>query len=286
MPDHQQHYETIARAIRYLQDHQKAHPSLEQLSQHLNLSPFHTQRLFAQWAGMTPKRFMQVLTKAHAKKWLTQSRSVLDGALSARLSSPERLHDRMVCCEAMPPREIKQQGKGLKIQYGFAETPLGRMIAASTERGICHLHFIQTGEEVKAERYLHQEWPLAHLSRSDAHIQPLAQHLTQLTPPTQPLNLVLKGTNFQVKIWETLLTIPAGTVASYGDLARLAGQQKASRAAGSAIARNQIAVLIPCHRVIRESGKFGQYRWGQERKKALLALESCEQWQTGNPDSP
>lgn len=284
MPDHQQHYETVARAIRYLQDHQKAQPFLEQLSQHLHLSPFHTQRLFAQWAGITPKRFMQVLTKEHAKKWLTQSRSVLDAALSAGLSNPGRLHDLMVCCEAMTPGEIKQQGKGLEIQYGFADTPLGRMIAATTERGTCHLHFVQTGEELKAERYLHQEWPQAHLFRSDVHIQPLARHLTQLTPSTQPLNLLLKGTNFQVKVWEALLTIPAGAVASYGDLAKRVGQPKASRAVGSAIARNQIAVLIPCHRVIRESGEFGQYRWGQERKKALLAIEACDKHPTDSPE--
>jgi AraC family transcriptional regulator of adaptative response/methylated-DNA-[protein]-cysteine methyltransferase len=267
-------YETIAEAIRFVRRRARAQPSLAEVAQHVGLSPHHLQRLFAAWAGVSPKRFLQYLTKEHAKALLRESRDVLGAALEAGLSGPGRLHDLMVACEAVTPGELHAGGPGLEIAYGFADTPFGHVLVGTTARGVCHLHFVEDGGEALALERLHAEWPRAALvSRGEAAGAVATRMFAGARAGQGPLHLWLRGTNFQIKVWEALLRVPAGAAVSYRDLARLAGTPGAARAAGSALARNPIAVLIPCHRVIREDGSLGQYRWGAERKQALLAWE-------------
>ena len=266
-------YQTIAEAIRFLRTHGREQPSLEAVARHVGLSPQHCQRVFSAWVGISPKRFVQFLTKEDAKQLLRRSRDVLSTALESGLSGPGRLHDLMVSCEALTPGQVGALGEGLTIRFGFAPTPLGRILAGMTPRGVCHLVFVEPGKEALAEQALFAEWPKADFQRDS----PAARHLAvrvlgALTEP-RPLSVLLRGSNFQIKVWEALLRIPSGLAVSYGDLAARAGSPKALRAVGTALAHNRLAVLIPCHRVIRESGDFGQYRWGTERKIALLARE-------------
>jgi len=266
-------YETIAEAIRFLRAHSRQQPSLEVVAKHVGLSPQHLQRVFSEWAGISPKRFVQFLTKENARHLLRHSRDVLCAAMESGLSGPGRLHDLMVSCEALTPGQVGALGEGLTIRFGFAPTPLGNILAGMTPRGVCHLVFVAPGREGSAEQALFGEWPQAHFQRDAAAARNLAATaLGALTEP-RPLSLLLRGTNFQIKVWEALLQVPSGLAVSYGDLADRAGSPRAGRAVGTALAHNRLAVLIPCHRVIRESGEFGQYRWGTERKIALLAWE-------------
>lgn len=266
-------YETVAAAIRFVRSHAGAQPSLDEIACHVNLSASHLQRLFSEWAGISPKRFLQFLTKEHAKTLLRDSRDVMSAALEAGLSGPGRLHDLMVQCEAMTPGEIGSLGEGLVIQFGFADSPFGRMIIGNTVRGVCHLRFVETHQTAAEEIALLAEWPHARLERNDAVAQQLAATLFSTFAATKPLGLLLRGTNFQIKVWEALLTIPAGYTLCYKDLASRIATPNAQRAVGSALARNTIAVLIPCHRVIRENGDIGKYRWGEERKHSLIVWE-------------
>lgn len=268
----QQAYDTVAEAIRFVRNHARQQPSLDEIARHVGLSPQHLQRVFSQWAGISPKRFLQFLTKEHAKTLLRQSRDVLSVAVEAGLSGPGRLHDLMVSCEALTPGQVGVLGEGLLIRFGLAPTPLGAIIAGITPRGVCHLRFGADEREAVAE--LRAEWPKAAFARDDAVVADLAQRL--FGPLSQPgsLSVLLRGTNFQIKVWEALLRVPPGHVLSYGDLAELAGVPKAQRSVGTALAQNSIAVLVPCHRVIRETGEIGQYRWGAERKAALIAWEA------------
>jgi AraC family transcriptional regulator of adaptative response/methylated-DNA-[protein]-cysteine methyltransferase len=267
-----QAYETVAQAIRFIRLNVRAQPGLDEIAAHVGLSPFHLQRTFSIWAGISPKRFLQYLTREHARTLLHQSHDVLATAHETGLSGPSRLHDLMVTCDAVTPGEVRALGEGLTITYGFGLTPFGRVIAGVTERGLCHLQFM-AGDELGATTTLQADWPHARLVRDDGA---LAEIIGQLSSTQQkPLHLLLRGTNFQIKVWEALLKIPAGEVVSYQRLAGLSGNPRAQRAVGTAMAQNRIAVLIPCHRVIRESGEIGQYRWGSERKNALLAYESA-----------
>jgi AraC family transcriptional regulator of adaptative response/methylated-DNA-[protein]-cysteine methyltransferase len=268
-------YAVVAEAIRFLQAHAGRQPDLDTLAAHVGLSAFHLQRVFSQWAGISPKRFLQYLTKEHARRCLLASRDVLGAALASGLSGPGRLHDLMVSCEAVTPGQLGARGEGLVIRYGFTATPLGEILAGLTPRGVCHLRFVEAGEQAGAEAALRQEWPLAAFERDDAAVTRLGRQLFDRFAEPEPLSVLLKGTNFQIKVWEALLRVPAGTVISYGDLAGLVGNPRAHRAAGTAMAQNRIAVLIPCHRVIRESGDTGQYHWGTERKRALLMWEQA-----------
>lgn len=270
-------YETVAEAIRFVRTHSREQPSLDVIAQHVKLSPHHLQRVFSAWAGISPKRFLQFLTKEHAKQLLRQSRDVLGAAVASGLSGPGRLHDLMVTCEALTPGEVGALGEGLTIQFGFAPSPLGEIIAGLTPRGVCHLHFVERGEESLAARELHDEWPNAVFARHDARVRDLVEKMFGARADAKPLSVLLSGTNFQIKVWEALLRIPAGQLVSYRDLATQSGAPLAARAVGSAIALNRIAVLVPCHRVIREGGEIGQYRWGGERKIALIAWETFKQ---------
>ncbi|HET8704695.1 MAG TPA: methylated-DNA--[protein]-cysteine S-methyltransferase [Pseudomonadales bacterium] len=275
----QQDYQRIEKAIHYLQQHRLTQPSLTDLSAHLHMSESHLQRVFTRWAGVSPKRFLQYLTKQHAKK-LLRSHSVVDTAFSVGLSGSSRLHDLMLSYECVTPGEYQQQGKHMLIEWGIHPSPFGQCFLAANQRGICFMAFYDSTEELaEIQSDFQSEWALAQIQRNDE----LAAHwLSEIFPSAAnnnaALHLVLKGSPFQLKVWEALIRIPCGQLTSYSDIAVAVDQPKAGRAVGSAIARNQIAYLIPCHRVIRSSGEFNHYRWGIARKQAILAWESahCE----------
>ena len=272
-PEQARQYELVARAISFIRDNAKQQPSLEQIAEATHLSPFHLQRLFAEWAGISPKRFLQYLTKQYAKQKLMSSHDVLSVTEDAGLSSTSRLHDLMVTCEAMTPGEIKAGGEGLEITYGFAFSPFGEVIVGWTQRGICHFAFAMAKHEAMRAELL-MAWPSARFSQDDSQANRLLQDIFPATPSRGRVHLVLRGTNFQIKVWEALIHTDFGRVISYQQLAESAGSPRAQRAVGSALAANQIGFLIPCHRVIRESGDAGNYRWGTERKLAMLAWEA------------
>lgn len=273
-------YDTIAEAIRFVRSHAREQPSLDAVARQVGLSRQHLQRVFSAWAGISPKRFLQFLTKEHAKSLLRQSRGVLSAAVDSGLSGPGRLHDLMVSCDALTPGEVGALGEGLVIRFGFAATPLGGIIAGITSRGVCHLRFVEP--ERSAEGELRAEWPRARLVRDDAAISRLAEQMFGEFARVRPLSVLLRGTNFQIKVWEALMRVPPGHVVSYRDLAARAHAPKAHRAVGTALARNPVAVLVPCHRVIRESGEIGQYRWSTERKIALYAWEGARRDRIGD----
>ena len=278
-------YETVAAAIRFVRGHALTQPSLDDVARHVGLSTSHLQRVFSDWAGISPKRFLQFLTKENAKTLLRDSRDVLSAAIECGLSGPGRLHDLMVNCEALTPGEIGARGLGLVIRYGFATSPFGTIIIGTTARGICHLRFVEPGQADAAEADLQAEWPHAGFERDDRAALQLAADLFNPFDEPKPLNLLLRGTNFQIKVWEALLRIPSGHTLAYGDLAAMAAMPKAHRAVGTAMAHNNIAVLIPCHRVIRESGDAGLYRWGVDRKRALISWEQSRQMVRSEVDS-
>jgi AraC family transcriptional regulator, regulatory protein of adaptative response / methylated-DNA-[protein]-cysteine methyltransferase len=268
-------YQRIEQAILYLENHYKEQPGLEEVAANIGLSEYHFQRLFTRWAGVSPKRFLQFLTKQGAKDLLSRSENLLDTTHQVGLSSLGRLHDLFVTTEAVTPGEYKTGGEGVIIRYGIHLTPFGKCLIGLTERGICHLGFV-TGSEGEAVDGLVNEWKEASMVedyRSTAALVGPIFDLRYGTRIKQPLNLHLRGTNFQLKVWEALLQIPAGTATTYEGLAQRIGQPNASRAVGSAVGHNPVAVLIPCHRVIRKVGDFGNYRYGELRKKALLTRE-------------
>jgi AraC family transcriptional regulator of adaptative response/methylated-DNA-[protein]-cysteine methyltransferase len=270
-------YERIEKAILFLQDHVYDQPTLEEVAEHLHLSPYHFQRLFKRWAGISPKRFLQFLTLDYAKQLLRETRNNLETTYRAGLSSPSRLHDLFVSVDAVTPGEYKALGFGLEIFFGVHDSPFGNCLVAVTERGLCGLSFLDAGGPQAALDSLHWQWPKAvlneNLEKTEWVIRRVFEPLRQDAP--SPLPLLLKGTNFQIKVWEALLSIPTGSLTSYQDLARAIGKPTASRAVGSAVGANPIAYLIPCHRVIRSTGAIGNYRYGAVRKKAILLWEQA-----------
>lgn len=263
------HYETVARAIRFIRANARHQPSLAEIAAAVHLSEHHLQRTFSAWAGISPKRFLQFLTKEHARAALRRSEDLLSVTLETGLSSPGRLHDLMVSCEAMTPGEVKRKGAGLTVGYGVGDTPFGPALIAWTPRGVCHLAFDDD------ERALCARWPAARMARDDGEAERLTTLIFPATPRPGALHLLLHGTNFQLKVWEALLTIPPGRLLSYGQLARSIGRPKAHRSVAHAVAANPIGLLIPCHRVIRGSGEVGEYHWGSERKAAIQAWEAA-----------
>ena len=265
-------YTRIEKAIGYLATQAGQQPSLRDLSLHLGLSPFHCQRLFHRWAGITPKDFLQVATLGHAKELLRRSQPVLQAALGAGLSGPGRLHDLFLSIDAMTPGEFRQGGKGLTIRWGCHETPVGRALFATTERGLCAIRF---PDEEGALAELRREWPRATLLHQPSATRGAAREVAQRMQGRtgEPLAVLFRGTPFQIKFWQALLAIPAGSLATYAQISSLAGAPRAHRATGSAVGANALAFLIPCHRVLRATGALGGYRWGEARKRALLALE-------------
>ena len=286
-------YIRIEAALEYLATNGELQPTLKDVADHVGLSEHHLQRTFTRWAGISPKRFLQFQTVEAAKSLLLDSRSVLDTTYSAGLSSGGRLHDLFITLEAMTPGEYKAGGAGLTITIGFHDSPFGDCVVAVTDRGVCGLSFVVAGDREAARDEIALRWPGAALVQDDEAVRPIAERVfaawggqawapeapepgqSAITPT--PLSLLVRGTNFQVRVWEALLRIPPGTVATYEDIALAVGQPGATRAVGTAIARNPVAYLIPCHRVIRKTGAFGSYHWGATRKVAMLLRENPQE---------
>jgi len=274
-------YQRIEQAIRFLEDNARRQPDLTEVAAHVGLSEYHFQRLFTRWAGISPKRFLQFLTKENAKALLSRT-SVLSAAYEAELSGPGRLHDLLVQCEAVTPGEYRMKGAGVDIAYGFHPTPFGECLLALTGRGICFLAFVD-GERLYALEQLRLDWANANLQEDPSRTRLVVQQIfaphsgTSLTPrEPRAIALHLRGTNFQIKVWEALLRLPPGAATSYEALAEQVGSINAARAVGNAVARNPLAYLIPCHRVLQKAGGFGNYRYGATRKQAILGWEMAQ----------
>lgn len=270
-------YDRIEAAIRFIDGRYRAQPALDEIASQVHLSIYHFQRLFRRWAGVSPKRFLQYLTVCHAQRLLRQSASLLDASHDAGLSGSGRLHDLLVNMHAVTPGEWKHLGAGLTITYGFHASPFGECLVAATERGICSLAFTAAGSSTQAEKDLKALWPGARFRRSEAATRPAISRIfgQRKRGQAQPVDLFVRGSNFQIKVWEALMRIPPGAVISYHGLAERLGKPRAARAVARAVAENPVAILIPCHRVIRSTGAFGGYHWGETRKKAILGWESA-----------
>ena len=277
--DRSRDYELIRRAIAFLSETWAEQPSLDRLADHLQLSPAHCQKLFKRWCGLSPKEFVQAITVDHARGLLEGSASVLDAAYQVGLSGSSRLHDLFVSHEAMTPGDYKRRGEGLEMTYGFHASPFGEALLIATERGLAGLAFVdedkgQTRQDALAD--MMQRWPKAHYVEAPAKTMPHARQIFGAqASKDQPVRLVMIGTDFDVRVWETLLKIPLGRAVSYTDIARHIGTPSASRAVGSAVGRNPISFVVPCHRVLRGDGSLGGYHWGLTRKRALIG------WETG-----
>lgn len=268
-------FERIAAAIEFLGQHFREQPSLDEVAAQVHLSPYHFQRLFTEWAGVSPKKFLQFLTLDYAKKLLQENGStVFETAIETGLSGTGRLHDLFISIEGMTPGEYKNQGEALLIHYSFAESPFGNILVASTSKGICHMAFADN--ESMALQELRDRFPKASYQQLvDRFQQTALQLFTRDWNQPEQVKLHLKGTEFQLKVWETLLKIPAGGLSTYRSIAQEMKHPRALRAVGTAIGQNPIAFLIPCHRVIQSSGRFGNYHWGATRKAAMIGWEAA-----------
>ncbi|WP_319562997.1 methylated-DNA--[protein]-cysteine S-methyltransferase [Marispirochaeta sp.] len=270
-------FKRVEEAIRFIEENFKLQPSLEQMARTVHLSKYHFDRLFKRWAGISPIQFMRFMTLQYTKERLSTSRSLMESAMNAGLSGTGRLHDLFVTFEGVTPGEFKRQGDGLRITYGFCDTPFGECLLATTERGICYLGFVGAEGRSTALRELADTWPgserVEHLASVRLIVEQIFRSDNAKIP--EPINLQVKGTNFQINVWKALLTIPEGCVVSYQDIGAQIGHPKAVRAVGNAVAMNPIGYLIPCHRVIASTGKINQYRWGSARKRAMIGREAA-----------
>jgi AraC family transcriptional regulator, regulatory protein of adaptative response / methylated-DNA-[protein]-cysteine methyltransferase len=269
-------YSRIEKAIYFIEQNIKNQPSIKQMADYVNLSEFHFERMFTKWAGTSPQRFMRFLTKEYAKNLLTKSNDILQTTLDLGLSSTSRLHDLFVTFEAMSPGEYKKKGLGLVINYGFHETPFGTCALFLTEKGILEMSFIENGTKIDEIVRLKNEFPQAEFIENEAVTAEIITHVFEYSANENPIHLLLRGTNFQIKVWEALLKINTGQLACYEDIATEIGQISAQRAVGSAIGANHIAYIIPCHRVIQKVGTSGNYRWGSVRKRAMIGWEASK----------
>lgn len=271
-------YHMVEKAIKFMEQNFKSQPNLEEMANNLGLDKYRFIRLFKRWAGVTPLKFQQFLTLNYTKARLLESKSLLDASLQAGLSSPSRLHDLFINFEAVTPGEFKNKGKGVEIAYGITDSPFGPSLLGFTKRGICYLSFLSGSDGQDPITGLIDSWPGAELGRKDAKARELAGKIFAPPPFADqgPFNLLVRGTNFQIKVWQALLNIPPGFMVSYQDVASWLGKPKAFRAVANAVALNPVAYLIPCHRVIAKSGRIHKYRWGQERKKALIGWEAAK----------
>lgn len=269
------HYNRIAEAIDYIKINFRQQPGLDEIARQVHLSSFHFQRLFTEWAGTTPKKFLQYITIAHARKLLSENKAtIFDTAFESGLSGTSRLHDLFINIEGMTPAEYKNGGKSLSINYSFAESPFGNIIVASTAKGVCYMSF--EDDEEKALNDLKSRFPNAAFQRKLDMLQQNALFIFQHDwSRLHQIKLHLKGTDFQLKVWETLLKLPMGKLVTYGSIAEQVGKPGAARAVGTAIGSNPVAFLIPCHRVIQSSGIFGDYMWGNTRKTAIIGWEAA-----------
>ncbi len=270
-------YNRIGKAIRFLEENFRNQPSLNEIADHVHLSEYHFQRLFKRWAGISPKKFLQYLTIEYSKKLLEDSRSLLDVSFETGLSSSARLHDLFITFEGVTPGTYKAKGEGLNIHYGIHPTFFGDCFIAATDLGVCGLFFIE-GDNLDYEmNRLRKTWVNAEFINNPARTAALIDKIFNglLKKEKNEIRLILKGTKFQLKVWEALIKIPVGSLVTYSTVAKLVGSPKAVRAVGSANANNPIGILIPCHRVIRSSGVIGGYRWSPVRKKAIIAWENA-----------
>lgn len=269
-------YSRIAQAIDYIRTNFKQQPTLDEVAEKVHISPFHFQRMFKEWAGVSPKKFLQYLSVEYAKSILKDKHATLfDAAFETGLSGTSRLHDLFMNIEGMTPGEYKNGGEQLTINFSFAESPFGKLIVASTAKGICYMAFADSEHEAFIE--LHKQFPNARYQQVVDMIQQNALYIfTQDWTRLNQIKLHLKGTPFQLKVWETLLKIPMGNLSSYAGIAQDIDSVGASRAVGSAVAANPVAFLIPCHRIIKSTGEFGQYHWGSTRKAAMIGWEAAQ----------
>ncbi|MDQ6482484.1 methylated-DNA--[protein]-cysteine S-methyltransferase [Dyadobacter sp. LHD-138] len=270
-------YEKIAKAIAFISENAKKQPSLFEVAEEVSISQFHFQRMFTEWAGVSPKKFLQYITADYLKEKIKESTNLVELAEAAGLSSQSRVYDLFTGIEAVTPQEYKTGGKGLQIHYGFHSTPFGECFIAVTERGICAMAFVDEQTKDHQLILLGKKWHFASIEANQVVTENyvnriFAPHLSSL----DRLPLLVQGTNFQLKVWEALLTIPQGAVTTYQQIANSIGNPKAVRAVGTAVGDNPIAFLIPCHRVIRKEGILGEYRWGSLRKKALIGWEAAK----------
>ena len=280
-------FRRIARSIRFIDAHYREQPRLAAIASHAGLSEFHFNRLFRRWAGVTPRQYLAYVTARAARGVLGGAASVLEASYAVGLSGPGRLHDLLVTLDAVTPGELKALGAGLEIRYGFTPTPFGTALIASTARGICRLGFHDRGSERAAARALAAEWSRARLVRSDASARTVAAGIfgAEGAPPAAPLRLAVRGTNFQLKVWQALLEVGAHGPTTYAEVALAAGVPGAERAVGNAVGANPVAWLIPCHNVLRTDGSLGGYRWGEERKRAMLIFQA-RNIIPGSPEGP
>ena len=287
--DKTDNYQRIADAIDFLRARHPVRPDLHELATHLGLSPSHTQRLFSRWVGISPKRFQQYLSVEYAKQCMARTGDMLHLSLASGMSGPGRLHDLFVNMEAMSPGEFKAVASGIEIRHGIGVSPFGLAHIAYTARGICHLVFVDDGDAGDLGAGLIREWPGAQLVRDDPGAGALLKRVfaRPVERAADGLTLWVSGTNFQIQVWRALLRVPFAGMLSYSQLAAHLGRPRAARSVGSAVARNPVAFLIPCHRVLRESGEFGSYHWGNGRKMAICAWEAAStEAETRNDATP
>jgi AraC family transcriptional regulator of adaptative response/methylated-DNA-[protein]-cysteine methyltransferase len=265
-------YEIAERAIHFINGHHREQPSLKRIAAHVGVSPDHFQRVFSRWAGISPKRMLQHLTALEAGELLQRRVPVLETSLGVGLSGGSRLHDLFVTVHGMSPAAYREHARDLVIRWGVAVSPFGLALAAVTTQGVCWLSFHGKGDLDDGITTMRTQWSLASLERDDDAVAGLVQRL--FGGGAHPIHVMVKGSNFQLRVWEALLSIPPGATATYGDISRVLGQPRASRAVGAAVGANAVAWLIPCHRVIRSTGMIGGYRWGTDRKSMMLLRES------------
>ncbi|WP_035898019.1 bifunctional helix-turn-helix domain-containing protein/methylated-DNA--[protein]-cysteine S-methyltransferase [Labrenzia sp. DG1229] len=272
-----ENYAVVRQTLKRITEDWREQPTLEQLAKEARLQPIQLQRVFSRWAGLTPKQFLQAITLDHAKALLRDSASVLDASYEVGLSGSSRLHDLFITHEAMTPGDYRARGEGLQIVYGFHPSPFGQVLILATDKGLAGLGFADPGEEQSALEDMCERWPAAVYSHDQDATSPYAQRVFDPDKwcEDQPLNVVMIGTDFEIRVWQTLLKIPMGQATTYSDVAASIGNPKASRAVGSAVGRNPISFVVPCHRVLAKDGQIGGYHWGLTRKRAILG------WETG-----
>lgn len=276
-------YTRVEKALKYLSENYRERPSLKQIASASGLSEYHFQRIFTSWAGISPARFIKYLSKENIKAVLLESENMLEASVRSGLTSTSRLHELMVTTEAVSPGDIKRKGKGLDIRYGIHPSPFGSCLVALTEKGICHLGFINDEDRDIALEDLYENWRNANFIEDERNTGSIVKNIFDVQFPERPprLNLYIKGTNFQIKVWEALIRIPPGYMLSYEDVAGMSGRPDAVRAVASAVAKNPVSFLIPCHRVIRKMGVVNNYRWGAEKKFAILGWEYFKTGESG-----
>lgn len=271
-------YQRIENAIRYLEENFQRQPELDEVAEKIHLSPFHFQRLFTDWVGISPKRFLQFLTVDFLKQKLQDSKNLVEAADAAGLSSQSRVYDLFTTLEAVTPQEYKLSGAGISVEYGFHESPFGTCLLGTTERGVCWLSFLSEEDSPKSEmEKMKEHWNQSVFRQNQELTSGILSRVFDAQPQaSQKLHLLVKGTNFQVKVWEALLRLPMGSVTTYQGIAEKIANPKAMQAVGSAVGSNHIAYLIPCHRVIRKDGVLGEYRWSAARKKSIIGWEMAK----------